>query len=161
MKRLKIGDVFEIPLSNGNNGYGQYLFQSKMGPLIQVFDVSSNKIEDVDEIIHSPKQFPPILCGLKGAVYEQIWTVIGNVPVKDFIHPIFVTTLWDKKGNAIFWYTWDGQKFSKIDKVLPKEYKKCEFLSVYPPQMVAERIETKEPPFPYGDLISKNKFTPK
>ena len=161
MKRLKIGDVFEIPLSNGNESYGQFLSRTKMGALVQVYDVSSKEINDIEAIVNSPKLFPPILCGLFAAIKEQIWTVIGNVPVKDFIHPIFVTTVWDKKGNAIFWSTWDGQKFQKIGKELPEKYKKCEFLSIYPPQMVSERIETKEPPFPDRDLISKNKFTPR
>jgi hypothetical protein len=38
-RKPKVGDIFEILLSNGKKAYGQYLHYSTMGPIIQVFDI--------------------------------------------------------------------------------------------------------------------------
>ena len=51
MKKPKVGDIFEIPLSNREKAYGQYLHYSKMGPLIQVFDLISSGDAELDRVI--------------------------------------------------------------------------------------------------------------
>lgn len=56
---------------------------------------------------------------------------------------------------------WDGEKEIKIGKELPDEYKTLEFLVVWNPPNVTQRIETGEIPFPFGELIRDNEFTPK
>ena len=43
---------------------------------------------------------------------------------------------------------------------MPAEYKKLEFLVVWDPKNVVDRIETGKTPFPYSDLIENNEFTP-
>ena len=53
-----------------------------------------------------------------------------------------------------------GKKERKLGKKLPKRYKKLEFLVVWSPHNVVERIETGEIPFPYKDLIDKIEFEP-
>jgi hypothetical protein len=160
-KRPKEGDVFEIPLFNGEKAYGQYLFHSKMGPIIQVFDLISTNEMDVEKIILSKQLFPPVITGLYAAIKKGLWRVVGNRPIVNFIHPIFISTLYDQvSGKARIWFLWDGEEYKKIGHVLPEEYKKYEFLVVWDPLTIVQRIESGKMPFPYSDLIEKNEYTP-
>jgi hypothetical protein len=160
-KKLIVGDIIEIPLSNRKKAYGQYLHKSKMGPIIQVFDLTYRDKIELDQIISSRPLFPPVITGLNAAIKTGLWKIVGNKPVLSFVHPKFVSTLYDQvTGKARIWFIWDGQSYSKVGAVLPAEYKKLEFLVVWDPKNVVDRIETGKTPFPYSDLIENNEFTP-
>lgn len=160
-KKPKEGDIFEIPLPNGKKAYGQYLHYSKMGPIVRIFSLISTGEVTVDQILGSKPLFPPIITGLFAALKERRWKIIEHHPITDFAHPMFVTTLYDQRtGKAGVWYLWDGEKDIRIGPILPEKYKECEFLVVWDPSNVVDRIMTGEIPFPYGELIKNNKFTP-
>lgn len=161
MHRYKVGDIFEIPLSDGRKAFGRFLIRSKIGPIIQVFSLITNKPCDLNEIIRSPELFPPVITGLFAAIKTGLWKVIGNIPPVDLHHPKFISTNYTEDGRANIWYLWDGEKHEVIGKKLPKQYKSLEFLVGYSPTSVTERIETGEIPFPYGELIRDNHFTPR
>jgi hypothetical protein len=159
--KLKIGDVFAISLSNGKKAYGQYLHYSNIGPIIQVFDLISISDVAVEKLLLAKQLFPPVITGLFAAIKEKYWKVIGNSPIENFVHPKFVSTLYNQKtGKAGIWFLWDGQRTTKIGPVLPEEYRNLEFLIVWNPMNIVHRIETEEVPFPYADLIRNNEFTP-
>lgn len=161
MKRPRIGDIFKIPLSDGRNAFGQYILQSKMGPLIQVYEILSVDEVDLDEIINSKLLFQPVIVGLFAAIKNEIWSVVGNKAVILKEHPRFITTNWNEKtGEAGIWVIWNGESYSNIGPVLPNAVKRYEFLVIWPPQMITKRIETGKVPFPFGELIRDNKFTP-
>ena len=166
-KRVRVGDVFEIPLSDGRKAYGQYVFRDKkMGPLVQVFDLITEgdlPPEEVLERLKSAKPlFPPVITGVFAAVRTGLWKVIGRLPIREFTYPKFVSTFYDQKtGKARIWFLYDGEKDIRIGPELPEEYKQLEFLMVWSPYDVMYRIETGEYPYPYGDLIRYNKFTPR
>ena len=160
---VKIGDVFEIPLSDDRFAYGQYVFSdSKMGPLIQVFNlITKNKIH-IEKLGDVKPLFPPIITGLFAAIRTGMWKVIGRQAIKGFVYPNFISTFFDDKtGNARVWFLWNGKESVRIGSQLPDEYKKLEYLMVWSPQDVVKRIETGEYPFPYRELIQNNKFNPK
>jgi hypothetical protein len=160
-KKPKEGDIFEIPIPNGKKSYGQYLHYSKMGPIIQIFSLISEGDVTINRILGSKPLFPPVITGLFAALKEKKWRIIGHEPITDFVHPMFVTTLYDQHtGEASVWFLWDGQRDIRIGSVLPQEYKNLEFLVVWDPSNVVHRIETGEMPFPYADLIKYNRFTP-
>jgi hypothetical protein len=160
-KKPKVGDIFEIPLSKGRKAYGQYLHHSKMGPIVQVFDLISDNVT-IDQIVSSNLLFPPVITGLYAAIKNGYWKVIGYRPILGFVHPKFVSTLYDQDtGKAGIWFLWNGEIDIQIGPVLPSEYKNLEFLVVWDPTNVVHRIETREMPFPYGDLIKNNEFIPK
>lgn len=159
-KKPKIGDIFQIPLSNGKRSYGQYLHHSKMGPIIRVYNLFSDKAT-IDQVVSSDLLFPPVITGLYAAIKKGYWKVIGHSPILNFVHPRFVSAFYDQEtGKAKIWFLWDGQNEIKIGPVLPEEYKKLEFLVVWNPTNVVQRIETRKIPFPYDDLINKNEYTP-
>ena len=166
MKRLKIGDIFEIPLSNGKKSFGQYVYREKQNaPLIRVFDhilKEGNEI-NIQEISSKPLLFPTVITGLYAAIREGIWRVIGNTPIEGFEYPLFVSTFWDQKtGEAGIWFLWDGEKETRLGKELPDEYKKLEFLIGWGPPHIVQRIEKcGETLFPYKGLLEHNQYKPK
>jgi hypothetical protein len=161
LNRYKVGDIFEIPLSDGRKAFGRFLIRSKMGPIIQIFSLITNEPCDIDEIVCSPELFPPVITGLFAAIKTGLWKVIGNIPPVDLHHPNFVSTNFTQDGRANVWHLWDGEKFTRIGKQLPRKYKSLEFLIGWDPQSVAARIESGKIPFPYGELIRDNHFTPR
>ncbi|MHC1783528.1 MAG: Imm26 family immunity protein [Anaerolineaceae bacterium] len=161
---IKVGDVFVIPLSDGRMAYGQYVFKDiKNGPLISVFaKVTENVINDMKELVNTVPLFPPVITGLNAAIRSGMWQKIGKLPVNNFVYPEFVSSYWnDRTGEANSWFIWDGAVYTKIGPILPEELKNLEYLVVWSPFDIMFRIETGEYPYPYGDLIRCNKFTPR
>ena len=81
--------------------------------------------------------------------------------LEKFDYPKFVSAIYDQKtGKVKIWYLWDERGYTKIGINLPEEFRTLEYLIVWAPQDVAIRIETGRYPFPYRELIQKNRFTP-
>lgn len=159
---IRIGDLFEIPLSSGKNAYGQYVFRDKMGPMIQVFDLITENRISIDQLKNPKLLFPPIIIGLSAAIRTGFWTIIGSMPIERFKYPNFVSTLYNEKtGKAGIWFLYNGEEDVRIGPILPDELKKLEFLIVWSPHDVTHRIETGEYPFPYRDLIMHNELKPR
>ena len=161
--QIGIGDIIEMPLSNGRKVFGQYVFMDKkMGPLVQVFDLITEHPIQLEQLKDAKALFPPVITGLFAAIRTKLWHVIGHLPVEGFVYPKFVSTFYNEKnGKAGVWFMWDGEKSIRIGDKLSPEYKKLEYLVVWDPHDVVHRIETKEYPYPYGDLIQRNAFTPR
>jgi len=116
----------------------------------------------LDRLKNAQPLFPPVITGLFAAIRTGMWKVIGYMPVEEFAYPKFVSTFSNEKtGEARVWFLWDGEKSTRIGSKLPEDYKEFEFLVVWSPYDVVHRIETGEYPYPYGDLIRYNKYTPK
>lgn len=163
--RPKIGYIIEIPLSRGKKAYGQYVFwDDKRGPLLQIYDliIDSTSHVELENIVKAKPLFPPVITGLFAAIRTGLWKVVGNMPVKGFKYPGFISTFWNEKtGEAGVWYLWNGVESIRLGDQLPEEYKNLEFGVVWSPYDVADRIETGVYPYPYGDLIRFNKYTPR
>lgn len=160
---VKVGDLFKITLSDNRKAVGHYVYwDDKNGPFIQIFNYLANKEElKIENAVKKPYMFPPIITGLKAAVRNGLWSVIGKMPVTDFIYPKFISSHWnDKTGEVKNWFLYDGIKFNSIGPFLSEEYKRLEYLVVWSPFDVIYRIETGLIPFPYGEMIKNNKFTP-
>ncbi len=159
---VKIGDIFEIPLSDNKFAYGQYVYKDKMGPIIQVFDfISINRIR-LDQINRMRPLFPPIITGLFVAIRLGIWQVIGKKSVNQFVYPNFVSAYYDEKtGKVNTWFLWNGERYINIGSILPSKYRNLEYLISWNPEDVVNRIETGKYIFPFRDLILNNEFVPK
>jgi hypothetical protein len=161
---VTVGDIFEIPLSGGRKAFGHYVHADKQwGPQIQIYDLIINESEEIspETLLEKPFLFPPVITGLVAMVRNGLWKVIGNFPRKDFKYQKFIHAPIDTiTGKPGFWFLVGEKKRKKLGKKLPKRYKKLEFLTVWSPYDVVERIETGEVPFPYKDLIENNEFEP-
>jgi hypothetical protein len=160
---IRIGDIIQIPLSNQRNAFGQYVYNDKvMGPLLQIYKPTLNDDFDLDLLRKINWLFPPIITGLHWAVRQGMWTVIDRAKVSEFSYPKFIRTLYDEKtGKASVWYLWEGKESIRLGPKLSREYRKLEYLVVWSPFDIVERIETGVYPYPYGDLIKHNRFTPR
>lgn len=160
---VKVGDLFEITLSDHRKAIGHYVYwDAKNGPFIQVYDYLAEK-EDmrIEDALTRPYMFPPVITGIKAAVRNGLWPVIGKRPVTDFTYPKFISSYWnDQTGEVKNWFLFDGLNFINIGSFLPEEYKKLEYLVVWSPFDIIYRIETGLIPFPYGEMIKNNRFTP-
>jgi hypothetical protein len=145
-KGLRIGDVFEIPLANGQKVYGQYVYwDRRMGPLVQILDIRTDRDATLEEISNSGPLFPPVITGVFAAVRTGMWSVIGNLPVEGFVYPSFIAPVYDSKTRKVhMWYLWDGKKYRRLGEKLPDRYKRLEQLVVWSPHDVVHRIETGE-----------------
>ncbi len=154
-KRPRIGDIIEIPLSHGRKAYAQYVFYDKrMGPLIQVFDLIADADIEIYQLRNAGPLFPPVITGLFAAVRQGMWKVVGRMRVDDFHYPGFVSTVYDAKtGKTGTWFLWDGERYHQLGAELPNEYQGLEFLVVWDPHDIVERIETGEYPEPYASLL--------
>lgn len=152
-KRIKVGDIFEIPLSKGRRAYGQFVFKDqKMGPLIQIFD-HVNGIDDPSDLEQLKKAdllFPPVITGLYAAIKTGFWRIIGYLPVESFVYPKFISAMYDSRTNRVgVWYMWDGEQSIPIGRQLSEEFKQLEQLVVWDPHDIVHRIETGENPLSY------------
>ena len=60
-KRLKMGDIVEIPLSENGTGYAQYTHKHKQyGALLRVFQVRE-KVDDLADIIECAPSIHDVL----------------------------------------------------------------------------------------------------
>lgn len=144
--RPKIGGIVEIPLNHNRRGYAQYVFLDKQqGPLIRVFDVVTEMPVNINDLQGVKQMFPPVITGLFAAVRTGLWKKVGNLPINDFIYPLFVSgpLTEDDKLIGRSWGLWDGNRYVKLGKTLPDEYKDLERPVVWAPQDVAKRIESK------------------
>jgi hypothetical protein len=150
-KRVRVGDVFEIPLSNGERAFGHYMRSDRMGPLIQVYDIIMAGDESGTEILErlrsAERLFPPIYTGLGAAVRTGLWRVIGRLPTAGFERPAFVSVHHEGFRPIGPWYYRCGEEMTRLGERLLDEYKQLEFLAVWSPHDVAHRIETGENPY--------------
>lgn len=159
--QVKIGDIFEIPISDNRKAFGQYVyFDQQQGPLIQIFDyiLKDDEKVDLNKIVESKKLFPPIITGLFAAIRAKLWKVVGNKDIENFVYPGFVSTLRKPKTNeATIWFYWNGSESIRLGRELSKEYKEKEYLAIHSPYDIPERIETGKNP--YEEIIMTNKFS--
>ncbi len=145
--RLRVGDILEIPLSDGRHAYAQYVFfDDKVGGMIQVFDLITKQRASLDQIKGAKPLFAPILTGLRAAVRSGLWARIGHAPVEGFSYPEFVTPqVYDKEGPRN-WYLWDERRtFIFLGRDLPDQYRHLERLAGWDPRDVADHIEKARP----------------
>lgn len=143
-KKPRIGDILEIPLSDGRKAYGQYmLWDQENGPIVRIFDLIADDRLDLDSIANHPLLFPPIVVGLMAAIKSGLWKVIGNRAINDFEYPYFISATYHSLTNKMgMWYLWDGVDYKPLGYKLPDEYKRFEQLVVWAADDIRKRIET-------------------
>jgi len=143
-KRIKIGDIFEIPTKKGL-AYAQYTHKEEQwGSLIRVLPgFHEKRPESFSALVTQKEQFVTFL-PLQGVVSRKIFEVIGNEPVPShaasfpvFRGPGFI----DREGRVQKWYLWDGQRETPIGKDLSEGQKKLPILAVINDTLLIERIE--------------------
>ena len=125
-KRLKIGDVIEVPTSKGLS-YIQYTHTHKDPPqygdivrVLEGFCESKPENSELQKIVCKNHRFSAFF-PLKEAVREGIFHVVGNFDIPSFAQsfPTFKGTNQydDPDPEDIVWWLWDGKKEWKAGKL--------------------------------------------
>lgn len=143
MKRVKLGDIIEIPTHRGF-GYAQYTNRHPTyGELIRVFaglhaTASLRASAIVSEDVQFVCFFP-----LQAALRQGLVRVVCNVGIPQHLaeFPVFRTGLPDPHtGKVDLWWLWDGEREWQVERLSAKE-------RGYPPRgiwndtLLAERID--------------------
>lgn len=157
-RSIRVGDVFQIPLSDGRYAYGQYVYRDpKHGPIIRVFDFIAEDEMEFEEVrarlARAKLLFPPIITGVFAAIRTGMWKVIGRMPVDDFEYPNFLNVFDERFQPISDWFLVTKDKTIRLGKKLPERYKNLELLVVWSPHDVVRRIETGENP--YKEMIKR------
>lgn len=147
VKKVKIGDVFEIQTKKGL-AYAQYThFHSqppRYGYLIRVLPgFFDQRPKEFSEIVKSPskivKFFP-----LQAAVNKGIVIIVANeqIPIHAQKFPIFRTGIIEPKTKKVRdWWFWDGNKEWKIGKIT-RDQKKMPIRGLVNDTKLIELIES-------------------
>ena len=141
MRRIKLGDIFEIATPKGL-AYAQYTHKHKeFGELVRVFNgqhtVRPNDLRNVMAEVQFLCFFP-----LQTAVNRDLVTIAGNAPIpKEAAEfPTFRSGIVDPTtGKVEQWWFWDGEKAWRVGTLTPKQ-RKMPIRGIWNDTLIIERI---------------------
>ena len=147
MKRLKIGDIIEIPTRHGF-AYAQFTHKHRMyGALLRVYNTiyqTKQSLDVIQSAVNSREPDFSTFFPLGAAVNRSIVSVVGNAPIpeKQKPFPLFRNGNEDPKTkNVETRWLWDGEKEWPIGK-LTKEQRRLSLNEVWNDTLLVERIES-------------------
>lgn len=142
-KRIRIGDIIEIPTSKGL-AYAQYAHRRKnWGALIRVLSgFYKERPHSFSELINQPERFV-VFFPLQAAVSRRIFEVIAHeeVPVFAQRFPLFrAAGFVDRDGRVINWLLWNGESEWRVER-LTDEQRQLPLRQVWNDTLLIQRIE--------------------
>ena len=142
-KRLRIGDVVEIPARTGLF-YAQYTHSNaEYGALIRVLEGAfTQRPKDIQSLGLSPTRYV-LFCFLQSAVNRGVWKVIGNCPVPEFCQhfPLFRSGMADPQTSVVKdWWLWDGNTSWKVGALSQEECRLPE-RGIWTEALLIDRLE--------------------
>jgi hypothetical protein len=142
-KKVRIGDVIEIPTAKGLS-YAQFSHNhARYGALIRVMPgMSRSRPSNLAELIGGPDKFVTFF-PLHAAVSRGIFEVIVNCPVPDSakLFPLFRTGVEDPMTRKVkAWWLWDGEKEWRVGE-LTTEQRKLPLRGIWNDTLLVERVE--------------------
>ena len=142
-KRIRPGDVIEIPTSRGL-AYAQYVLKKEQwGALIRILPgFFKERPSEICEVVKAKEQFVTFF-PLQAAVNRKIFEVFENcdVPQSAKQFPLFrAAGHIDRQGKVHDWWLWNGEREWRIEK-LSEEHVNLPLRSVWNDTLLKERIE--------------------
>src|SRR5262245_42919093 len=141
-KRVKIGDVIEIPTSVGL-AYAQFSHKhDDYGALIRVLPgVHTGRPMDLGGLV-DVKETYCVFLWLQSAINRGIFEVVGNhpVPLASRSFPLFRCGLPDRTGKVRVWWLWDGEREWMVGDI-GSEQRKLSIRGIWTDPLLIERIE--------------------
>lgn len=142
-KRVRIGDVVEIPTRRGL-AYAQYTHRvERWGSLLRVLpSFCPSRPERFDQLVLQPQRFVTFF-PLQAAVSRKIFEIVDNQPVPPEAQafPLFRKAGFvDRQGKVHDWWLWDGNRQWQIGQLSP-EQRRLPMLGVWNDTLLIARIE--------------------
>ena len=113
--RVKAGDLFEFCLNDIVANMLLTHTDPQYGGLLYEVVRKDDGGVDVLQGVEYPCAWFPIAAGIKKGVLKKLGSV--NVPEPLRVRPNFRSCHYDKSGNPVSWFLFDGSEFIKIDAV--------------------------------------------
>jgi hypothetical protein len=125
MKRVKFGDIIEIPTNKGL-AYAQYTHRdAAFGALVRVLPgFHQERPTEFREIAAGQTRFATFF-PLQGMVNKKIVTVVSNEPIpeRDRPFPTFRAPMHDSSGKVSSWWLYDGEREWRIGELTAEQRK--------------------------------------
>jgi hypothetical protein len=144
MKRIRIGDIVEIPTAKGLS-YAQFSHNHvRYGALIRVLQgFYTERPSNFSRFVGEPESFCTFF-PLQAAVSRGIFNILCNCAVPDFakLFPIFRTGVEDPVTRKVKnWWLWDGEKEWNVGDITT-EQRKLPLRGIWNDTLLIERIES-------------------
>lgn len=113
MKKIQLGDIFEIETSKGL-AYLQYVWQDKLtGEMIKVWgQFYASRLTDFQEMVSDKERFIisfPVAAGMRKGIIKRV----GNLPIVGFVKPSFMRTKHSIRGEFLGWHIVDTETLQR------------------------------------------------
>jgi hypothetical protein len=146
---MKVGSLYEMGVWNERHVYVHYIHADSMGPIVQVYECERPLSSPLTGMSLSDciKPFGQVICGIGAAVKNKRWKAVAVVPPPEKIEAKFIGRgLPDREGKNV-WWLYDGTREMRIGSVLPPDLLQVESLSIWPAELLEDRIRTGTNPF--------------
>jgi hypothetical protein len=142
-RRIKIGDVVEIPTEKGLT-YAQFTHKEpQWGSLLRVLPgFFTQRPTTLTDLVGEDTVFLSFF-PLQAAINRNIFEIVANCPVPPHAvkFPLFRAPGWaDRTGKVLDWWLWDGEKSWKIGNLTAEE-KRLPIKEVINDTLLVERIQ--------------------
>ncbi len=142
-KRVRIGDVIEIPTAKGL-AYAQLSHNVKRwGSLLRILPgFRASRPERFSDLVGQKERFV-VFFPLQAAVNRNIFEVVEHEEVPEHARPLPLfraAGFIDREGHVHDWWLWDGETNRKIGN-LDDETRKLPMLEVWNDTLLIQRIE--------------------
>ncbi|MBI6871794.1 Imm26 family immunity protein [Clostridium aciditolerans] len=143
-KRVKVEDVFIIPVDNEKNCYGQVVSDG-IDKCYVIYDITSEDILIPEQVICNPIAF--LTFTVDNFIEEGRWKVIGNVDVpQNIIFPIY-------KVETLNGYMVTDHKGNYLRSATDKEIRELKYHKSVSPALLEHAVQAK-----YGNRKWENYF---
>jgi hypothetical protein len=146
-RKLTLGDVLEIPITNQKLAYAQYIYNYKEPPawghLIRVLPgLYNSRPGSLTEIVNSKERFV-VFFPVGAALRAGMISIISNemIPESNIKFPLFKTFVPNLKTGKKTWRIWDGNETRKVDELLP-EHRDLPMKEIVSFDLLVDRIKS-------------------
>jgi hypothetical protein len=142
--RAHIGDIIEIPTSDGL-AYAQYTHQhATRGGLIRVFEpLFSERPKDFSSLITKPIRFSTFF-PVRAAINRGVFKIVAHEQIAPHnqAFPVFRGGSIDPQTKKVhMWWFWDGERSWKVGKIT-SEHRKLPIEEVWTAPLLIDRIQS-------------------
>lgn len=141
--------MIEISPLLERNLYAHYVRMSQRDGAFLTFYECEGRWQSSSDICQCKQILGPILVGVDAAIRSGRWRIAGKAPVHDARIPNFLMWSGPDGDGKHTWWLYDGITESVLGHEVSPELQGLETLSVWPAELVEDRLATGKNPMAY------------